>query len=485
MPSYGERFHQIAQEKPDEIALIYAAEDGTVTEHTWRELDDRSTQLARVLRERGLGVGGHLAIQLKNSPEFIIGAFAGWKLGGTVIPMRWDLPDWELQRVRAVARPAVVLAPDTVEELFAAAAEQSAEPLEFVLSPIAQGICSSGATGTPKVILQKTPAVWPAGVRSTMIQESFGPVEGPQRTIVCGPMYHTNGFTGVRDLLSGFSVVIMGRFNAERAVDLIETYKPTGLVAATPLLQRIAQVPDVTKRDFSSMQWVVQGAALLPPWVAQTWFELVGAENMYLLYGSTEGAGVVAIKGDEYLDHPGSLGKGIMGTAIKILDAEGNECAPNEIGEIYMRPGSGVLTHEYLGDVAQTPVTSDGFTTIGDLGWVDENGYLFIADRRVDMIKSGGANVFPAEVEVALSDHPEVVDVVVIGLNDPDWGKRVHAIVQPRDLAAPPAAADLIAYAKSKLAPYKVPKTVEFVGRIPRSEAGKVSRIGLINERES
>jgi bile acid-coenzyme A ligase len=144
-----------------------------------------------------------------------------------------------------------------------------------------------------------------------------------------------------------------------------------------------------------------------------------------------------------------------------------------------------VLTHHYLGDVAQTPVTTDGFTTIGDLGWLDEDGYLFMADRRVDMIKTGGANVYPAEIEVALSEHPEIVDVVVIGLADPDWGKRVHAIVQPRDLDAPPAPADIIAFAKARLAPYKVPKSIEFLVRIPRSEAGKVSRIALVNERET
>lgn len=484
MPSFGERFHQIATEKPDAIALIWAAEDGRETQHTFKELDDRSTQLAKVLMHKGVGPNTNVAVRFKNSPEFVISCLAGWKAGGTVIPMRWDLPEWELKRVEEVANPAAVLAPENME-LWKEAENESTEPFDFVLSPVAQGICSSGATGTPKVILQKVPAVWPPGARSTAIQESYGPLKTEdQRTIVGGPMYHTNGFTGLRDLLSGFSIITNERFKAERVVDLIEKYKPTGMVAATPLLQRIAQVENVRERDFSSMQWVIQGAAVLPPWVADTWFALVGAENMYLLYGSTEGAGVVCILGSEYQKHPGSLGKGIMGTSIKVLDADGNECAPREIGEIYMRPGSGVLTHEYLGNVSQTPVTSDGFTTIGDMGWMDEEGYLYIADRRVDMIKTGGANVFPAEVEVALSDHPDIVDVVVIGLNDPEWGKRVHAIVQPRDPANPPDPADLIAYAKSRLSPYKVPKTVEFLDRIPRSEAGKVSRGALITERE-
>ena len=128
--------------------------------------------------------------------------------------------------------------------------------------------------------------------------------------------------------------------------------------------------------------------------------------------------------------------------------------------------------------------TDDGFVTVGDLGWVDEEGYLYMADRRVDMIVTGAANVFPAEVEAALSEHPEIVDVVVVGLRDPEWGRRVHAIVQPADVANPPDEADIISFAKARLASYKAPKTVEFVESLPRSEAMKLSRGALVLERD-
>jgi bile acid-coenzyme A ligase len=482
--SFGEQLHHLAVADPDAVNLIWITEDGSETTHTRRELDDRSTQLARVLAEHGVGISDLVSLAIRNSPEFIIGCFATWKLGATVIPMRWDLPDWEYQRVRSVAAPKVILDEDT-RQLFDEAATRSTEPFDFPVSPIAHGICSSGSTGTPKVILRKAPAIWPEGTRSTAIQEGHGSIRTDEQVVlVAGPMYHTNGFTGTSDLLSGHKVVLLERFRPEQAIGAIERHRVTGMVAATPLLQRIAQVPDVRKHDFSSMQWALQGAALIPPWVAELWFDLIGAENMILLYGSTEGHGVVAITGDDYRDHPGSLGKGFAGTQVKILDADHNELPPGEIGEIFTRPADGQLVHEYLGDVPPAPMTDDGFVSVGDLGWVDDDGWLYMADRRVDMIKSGGANVFPAEVEVALSEHPHVADVVVIGLSDPDWGKRVHAIVAASDPSNPPSPDEIIAYAKERMAPYKVPKTVEYLEEIPRSEAGKVSRNALIAERE-
>ena len=228
----------------------------------------------------------------------------------------------------------------------------------------------------------------------------------------------------------------------------------------------------------------MQGAAVLPDWVAQVWFDLIGPERFHMTYGSSEGAGVVACRGDMWMARPGTLGLPWGGTQIRILAPDGRDRPPGEIGEIYMRPASGI-THYYLGDVPQAPRTDDGFTTIGDLGWLDEDGFLFIADRRVDMIVTGGVNVFPAEIETALSEHPEVADVVVIGLADQEWGRRVHAIVQPRHPASPPTVEEIIAYAKDRLAPYKVPKTVELIDDIPRSEATKANRAKLMEERES
>jgi bile acid-coenzyme A ligase len=193
---------------------------------------------------------------------------------------------------------------------------------------------------------------------------------------------------------------------------------------------------------------------------------------------------LVSCRGDQWLAHPGTLGLPFGETEVKILDADGAELPPGEVGGIYMRTPTGPAA-SYVGDnVTPMTITDDGFVTVGDLGWLDEEGYLYMADRRVDMIVTGAANVYPAEIEAALSEHPQIFDVVVIGLRDPEWGRRVHAIVQATDTADPPDVDDVINFAKARLAPYKAPKTVEFVDSLPRSDAMKLSRQALVLERD-
>jgi bile acid-coenzyme A ligase len=192
--------------------------------------------------------------------------------------------------------------------------------------------------------------------------------------------------------------------------------------------------------------------------------------------------GMTWIRGDEWLRHPGSVGHPHQ-FDLRIVDERGAECAAGTIGQIYMRdPASPGRPFVYLG-APPPPATADGFVSAGDLGWVDHDGYLYLADRRVDLIISGGANVYAAEVEAALSQHPGVDDVAVIGLADDDLGKRVHAVVQPVDPAAPPSPAELDVFARGRLAPYKVPRSFEFVDSLPRNEAGKIQRSALVATR--
>jgi bile acid-coenzyme A ligase len=485
LPSYGRRLRHLAETKPDELALLFAAEDGSEREISWRELDQRSTQVARALAEEGLGLGDRLAIGLRNSPEHLFAAFGGWKLGSVVVPVRWDLPEWELRRLRHVLQPTVSLELGDAG-VFERSLACSKEPLPDVTPPKARGICSSGSTGTPKIIIVERPGVVnPATISNTSAMlESYGPMPHPQLVLVPGPLYHTVGFSATNHLLAGDSVVLLERFDAGRVVDLIEKRNVNGMTGATVILQRIARLDDIEERDLSSLLWVQQGAAPLPHWLARRWIELVGPERFFMSYGMSEGLGLCVIRGDEWLGHPGSVGRPWRSTSVRVVGPDGERMPPEEVGEIYMSSPGG-SDFSYLGDAPPPLLTEDGFATVGDVGWVDGEGFLYIADRQADVIITGGANVYPAEVEAALGEHPLVADVVVIGLRDPEWGRRVHALVVPATNASPSLTAEeIVVFAKGRMAAYKVPKSVEFVPVLPRSEATKVNRGALVAERE-
>jgi bile acid-coenzyme A ligase len=464
---------RMADERPDEQAYSQAGIDGAEEAFTYRWLDRRSSRLAGALAERGVGYGDRVGLGLRNSPQFVIGVFAAWKLGAVPVPVRWDLPEWELERLRDVVDPRVHLGADDLVWIDATA-DRPAPRLPDVVSPHLQGICSSGSTGTPKVILSALPAVVNP-VFSSPMAEAWMPVPRPQTILVLAPMYHVNAFAAIYNLLAGDRLVVMEKFDAARALDLIERHRVTTFTATPTMLQRMADVPGVDDRDLSSLVWVQQGAAPLPPSLAHRWADLIGPERLFMAYGMTEALGTTALRGDEWMRHQGSVGRGMRGTEVRILDSDGRELPPGEIGEIFLRsPSYGGSI--YLGTAPRLRETPEGFRAVGDMGYVDTDGYLYLVDRRVDMIVTGGANVFPAEVEAALIDHPKIADIVVIGLRDPEWGRRVHAVIEPVDPAAPPSAEEVIAYAKSRLASYKAPKTIELVDAVPRSAATKVNR---------
>ncbi|WP_018636928.1 class I adenylate-forming enzyme family protein [Parafrankia elaeagni] len=482
--SYAHRIQQLATERPDEPALRHIALDGSTAVLTRAELDRRSGQLAGALAARGLGAGDLLGLGLRNSPQFVLSVLAAWKLGAVPVPVRWDLPDWELSRLReTVGAPVHLGAADL--GWIDATVDLAVPELPDATSPQMNGICSSGSTGTPKVILNTRPAVYDPRFTTPFI-DLWGtePVPRPQVILVLAPMYHANGFSTLYSLLGGDQLVVMEKFDAARVVDVVERHRVSTFTATPTMLRRIADLPDIEGRDLSSLVWILQGAAPMPPSLVHRWAKLIGPERILMAYGMTEAIGITALRGDEWMRHQGSVGRGMRGTEVLILDDDGQPLPPGEIGEIFLRtPGTGYGGYTYLGQAPQLRRTDEGYETVGDLGYLDADGYLFLVDRRVDLIVTGGANVFPAEVEIALIDHPEISDVVVIGLRDPEWGRRVHAVIQPADPSRPPTAGEVIAYAKSRLAPYKVPKTVEIVDAIPRSEATKVNRGALVATR--
>jgi bile acid-coenzyme A ligase len=483
--SPGRTLADLAASSPDGLALLFTPADGPDVEYSWRELDEWSTRLARLLGARGVGADSLLAIALSNCPEHVALTFAGWKLGACVLPLNHRLPPAERDRVLELAEPTVLAAEwDIPGELTRAASTEadalSAEPLPDVVPAPGKAIASGGATGKPKLIVDPRPLLRTPLTPDNPIAVLTGLRDG-QTQLLAGPLYHNGPFgAGHLGLGAGHTLVLMDRFDAARVVDLIERHRVSWMYLVPTMMRRLLDVPGIRSADLSSIEAVYHTASHCPPDLKRAWIDLVGAEHVYEGFGATEEVGLCAIRGDEWLEHPGSVGRPVD-SEIRIVGADGSQCPPGTVGEIFMRRISNRDTYAYRG-AARARTDAEGFATVGDLGWVDDEGYVYLADRRVDLIITGGANVYPAEVEAAVLEHPAVHDAAVVGLPDEDWGSRVHAIVEPR-AGAEVTATELTDHCRSRLQPYKIPKTFEFLPRLPRDEAGKVRRSQLRAER--
>jgi len=330
---------------------------------------------------------------------------------------------------------------------------------------------SGGSTGRPKLIVDLTPAETDPTVAENGMQ-----VEGT--TLVPGPLYHAGPFiVSWQCLLSGGTLVLMTRFDAEETLQLVEEHGVDWALFVPTMMQRIWRLPEETRNryDLSSLRRVMCTGAPSPAWLKRAWIGWLGPERIFEAYGGTERIAGTIISGTEWLAHPGSVGKPPAERGVRILRADGTPCDPDEVGEVYMKPASGQgTTYRYLGAEAQA--TSDGWETLGDMGWFDADGYLYLADRKTDMILTGGTNVYPAEVEAALDAHPAVRTSAVIGLPDDDLGQRIHALVDAPGFRDEPA---LRAHLESQLVRYKVPRSFEWVDEPLRDDAGKVRRSAL------
>ncbi|MFT5195192.1 MAG: bile acid-coenzyme A ligase [Candidatus Promineifilaceae bacterium] len=489
--SFGRRAQQWADKHPDKAAIIfYPADTQQAQEFSWRTVVERSNQIARLLAQHGVDENSSVVIGLPNCPEHYLVSLAIWKLGALAIPLRSKQPRHERDQILELATPKVVVAdwdePDyTVLNLgdLQQANHLSAEPLPDIIAQPGKAIASGGSTGRSKLIV--APAPW-VGEEESPIWEYMG--FRPQMIhLMCGPLYHNAPYLfSHRGFFQGHTLILMERFDAAKAVDLIERHKVSFAYMAPIMMSRIAKLPGVEQRNLRSMRTLLHTAAPCPPWLKHAWINLIGGENLLELFAATEAVGIVTIRGDEWLEHEGSVGRPVPGCEMRILDPHGNECPTGDVGEIFMRwtDPDREPSYSYIGsDPAKSG--GDGFSSVGDLGWVDEDGYLFVADRRVDMIISGGANVFPAEVEAVLTEHEAIADVAVIGLLDEEWGKRVHAVVQFKDGVEQPDASALNSYCRDRLMVYKVPKSYDFVERLPRNSAGKLRRTALVGDRQA
>lgn len=475
----------IAERRPDDPAVTHEV-PGASRSLTWSALEKSTNRLARAYRELGVGHGDFVTIALPNGIEFYEATLATWKLGATPQPVSARLPFLERDAIIELADPALVVGVEPGEHGvrpqipagFLPAASHSEEPLlPDQVAPHHKAMTSGGSTGRPKLIVSSTPGELDLDVESPM---EFA---NDRAYLVPGPLYHNAPFAfSTAALFRGNHVVVMTRFDAEHTLALIERHRIDYTVLVPTMMHRIWRLePEVRESyDLSSLRVMLHMAAPCPEWLKRRWIEWLGPERIFELYGGTEAQGATWIDGNEWLAHPGSVGKSFETTTMKVLDEEGRELPRGEVGEIFMMPETGPgSTYHYLGAEAKE---RDGWESLGDMGWMDEDGYLYLSDRQTDMILQGGANIYPAEIEAAIDSHPAVRSSAVIGLPDEDLGNRVHGIV---DLVAEVSEEELLAHLAERLVRYKIPRSLEFVREPLRDDAGKVRRSALREARLS
>jgi bile acid-coenzyme A ligase len=493
--SYSARIAALAAEHPHDVALVVAPANALDFTVTWQMLDTHATVWANNLAARGVDRHWAVVIALPNGVEHVFASIAAWRLGALVVVISSQTPPPEraqyLEAVASSGRPIAVFSMAGVAaEGFGIDIHPSDLDVPWdtairpdVIAHPGRTVATGGTTGRPKIVVDVNP--WVYGGASAM-SRAVGYDPG-DTVLVCGPLYH-----GAPALLLNFAllndskVVLMERFDASRAVRLIHAHSIQFVFFVPTQMKRVIELPNLTRDRFDSVKILYHTAAFCPPALKRHWIEFLGARRVVELYGANDGLGFTVIGGEEWLARPGSVGRPV-GCEICILDEKGEPVETGSIGLVYLRPASApgaapvdsASVYAFLG-AKRHANKMGGFETVGDLGYVDDDGFLYLVDRRVDMIVSGGANVYPAEVEGVLAEHASVQDVAVIGLPDAEWGRKVHAIILLKPGADSSVAPSLDALVRSRLAPYKVPKTYEFVTEFARNEAGKLQRQKMV-----
>ena len=480
--SFPARLKQLADAAPDRPAVT--TRNGTLSR---AQLEERADTLARHLRDLGVREGQMVTLALPNTEAWYISAIACWKLGAIPEPVSPKLPPRELEAIIELADPPVVLGSDAtpvpsrpfldVAEWLAAHPDPSpeSEPLPDMTSVAWKAPTSGGSTGRPKLIVSGDPAAIDTDAPLPLMMQPDGCMVMP------GPLYHNGPVVwSVQALLHGKHVVLLPRFDPEQTLEAIETHRGDILYMVPTMMKRILRMPTEQREayDLSSLKIVWHLAEPCPAWVKQAWIDWLGPEKIVELYAGTEAQLATVITGVEWLAHRGSVGRPLTGQ-ISIRDEDGNEVPPRTMGEVWMKSASDKPTYNYLG--AEARKMEGGWESLGDNGYVDEDGYLYLGDRVADMILSGGANIYPAEIEAALQEHPSIESCAVIGLPDDDMGNTVHAIVQAD--AASFDERDVLAFLADRLAKYKLPRSFEVVDEPLRNDAGKVRRSELRAQR--
>jgi acyl-CoA synthetase (AMP-forming)/AMP-acid ligase II len=485
-----------AERVPDKLAL--ASDDCALT---WVHYLERRNRLANALADLGVAPGEHVVLYAHNSIDVLVAGAAVRAAGAIAVPMNHRLTEAEaafiLDDSDAVAvflgeafvsmAERLRLGASKVRAWITLGAERRAwaHAVEDLVTSgrgtapamaAAQGVGGSmiytaGTTGKPKGALRQ--ALDPAALLPRL--QALDLVDPSHVHLVAGPLYHSapSGFATFAHLF-GCTVVVMPRFDAERALATIERFRCTSTFVAPTLLKRLVDLPaEVRKRyDTSTMRVIVVAGAPCPMRVKEDALRAFGPV-LYEFYGSTELGVNTVLRPDDVLRKPGSCGRAAPGVTLAILDDAGQPVPAGQPGELHVRRDANTFAEYYKRPEATQQTRRGEWVSVGDVAWIDEDGFVYICDRKRDMIISGGVNIYPAEIEDALHRHPAVLDVAVFGVPDDEWGERVHAAVQPRP-GYRLDAEEVRRFARQHVADYKVPREVSFHDDFPRDTAGKL-----------
>jgi long-chain acyl-CoA synthetase len=477
------------------------------------ELDGRVRRVAAGLTALGVAADSCVAILMRNDIAFIEAAYAAQTLGAYAVPINWHFKAEEIAYILADCGARVLIAhadllapiaaglpagivpiavstPPEVASAYGfapvpASAVLSAHDYETwlaqqtpytgeMLTPSLTMFYTSGTTGHPKGVRRPAPAPEQMGAIERLRRDVFGIVPGI-RCAVPGPLYHSapNAFA-MRAGRVAEAMVLMPRFDPAGLLELIERERLDTMFMVPTMFIRLLKLPEAMRRryDTSSLKFIIHAAAPCPPEVKRAMLEWWGPV-INEFYGSTESSAVTLASSADTLAKPGTVGRAVQGAELRILDDDGRILRAGEVGEIFTRFAElPDFTYHNRPD-ERAKVDRDGFITSGDVGYLDADGYLFLCDRKRDMVISGGVNIYPAEIEAALHAMPGVKDCAVFGIPDAEFGEKLMAVVEPADgIAVSPA--DVGAYLRAHLADYKVPKAIEIARNLPREDSGKI-----------
>lgn len=469
---------------------------------TYEELMGRALRASSGLRELGVGAGDRVAVLLRNSIEFLEASIATGVLGASPVPINWHWRGEEISHVLSDSRARVLVAHSDLWPAIAASAPQGlalilvgahagagsdgqapewsawlsahepwSQPPQGAPSSV---IYTSGTTGKPKGVVRMPATPEQREAAQALVGELFqlGPRE---RTLIPAPMYHTapNVFA-LAAAMRGVDMTIMTSFDAEEFLAIVQERRVSVVQMVPTMFVRLLALPERVRSryDLSSLRWVVHAAAPCPPEVKRAMIDWLGP-IIFEYYGATETGPVVFCTSEEWREHPGTVGRALQGAVVKVLDERGAELPAGESGEVYVRlevwPD-----FTYEGDEAKRrSIERGGLVSCGDIGYLDEEGYLYLNDRRSDMVISGGTNIYPAEIEACLLSLSGVRDCAVFGIPDEEFGEALAAYVE-RDEGSVLDAEQVRSHVRERLASYKTPRVVEFSRELPREDSGKI-----------